>query len=129
MKLSRLDHLVLTVSDINMTTEFYRRALGMRMQTFNDGRVALHFGQPGHEQKINLHQAGEEFEPRANWPTVGAADLCFVTQTPLPEAMQHVRDCGIEIIEGPVTRTGAAGSMTSFYFRDPDRNLIEVCHY
>ena len=125
MKITCLDHLVLTVANIEITTNFYQRTLGMEKQTFANNRVALKFG----NQKINLHQVGNEFEPKANTPTPGSADLCFITQTPLPEAMQHVRDCGVEVLEGPVARTGATGPMTSFYFRDPDLNLIEVCHY
>jgi catechol 2,3-dioxygenase-like lactoylglutathione lyase family enzyme len=129
MNIAHLDHLVLTVSNIDTTVDFYQRVLGMRMQTFADGRVALHFGRPGLEQKINLHAAGEEFEPKAHRPTPGSADLCLVTELSLAEAMAKVRACGVEIIEGPVARTGAAGSMTSFYFRDPDLNLIEICRY
>jgi catechol 2,3-dioxygenase-like lactoylglutathione lyase family enzyme len=101
----------------------------MRLQTFADGRVALHFGRPGMEQKINLHEAGNEFEPKAQRPTTGSADLCLVSAVPLAEAMAHVRECGVAIIEGPVPRTGAAGPMSSFYFHDPDGNLIEICHY
>ncbi len=125
MNISHLDHWVLTVADIEVTLNFYQRVLGMEKQTFANNRVALTFG----NQKINLHQAGNEPEPRANTPSPGSADLCFVTQSPLSGAMQHVRDCGIEILEGPVTRTGAMGPMMSFYFRDPDLNLIELCHY
>ena len=125
MNISHLDHLVLTVADIDATVDFYQRVLGMQKETFGEGRVALRFG----NQKLNLHQEGKEFEPRAQHPTPGSADLCLITATPLPEAMQHVRDCGIEIIEGPVARTGTAGPITSFYFRDPDGNLIEVSHY
>lgn len=129
MQVSHLDHLVLTVSNIDATLDFYQRVLGMRMLTFSDGRVALHFGKPGYEQKINLHQAGQEFEPRAHRPTAGSADLCLLTEMPLADAMQEVRDCGVDIIAGPVPRTGASGPMESFYFRDPDLNLIEICHY
>ena len=123
MKITHLDHLVLTVTDIATTTDFYHRVLGMEKHTFGEGRVALRFG----NQKINLHQAGQELGRKALKPTPGSADLCFVTETPLQEAMQHIRDCGIEIIAGPVVRTGAMGPITSFYFRDPDLNLIEVC--
>ncbi len=125
MNITHLDHLVITVANIEVTTRFYQHVLGMEKQTFAGGRVALIFGQ----QKINLHQIGSEFEPKANVPTSGSADLCFITQTSLPEAVQHVRNCGVEILEGPVARTGAMGPMTSFYFRDPDLNLIEVSHY
>ena len=125
MNISHIDHLVLTVTDIEATVSFYQRILGMEKQTFAHNRVALIFG----NQKINLHQAGNGFEPKANAPSPGSADLCFVIQSPLSVAMQHVRDCGIEILEGPVARTGATGPMMSFYFRDPDLNLIELCHY
>jgi len=125
MKITHLDHLVLTVSNIETTIDFYQCILGMKKHVFADNRVALTFG----NQKINLHQAGNELEPKANTPSPGSADLCFVIQSPLPVAMQHVRDCGIEILEGPVARTGATGPVMSFYFRDPDLNLIELCHY
>ncbi|HHI92978.1 MAG TPA: VOC family protein [Gammaproteobacteria bacterium] len=125
MNISHIDHLVLTVTDIEATVSFYQRILGMEKQTFAHNRVALIFG----NQKINLHQAGNGFEPKANAPSPGSADLCFVIQSPLSVAIQHVRDCGIEILEGPVARTGATGPMMSFYFRDPDLNLIELCHY
>lgn len=125
MKMSRLDHLVLTVRDIEETARFYESVLGMQREVFGEGRVALRFG----NQKINLHQAGREFEPRAFRPTPGSADLCFVAEVDLTRAMEHVASKGIEIIEGPVKRTGAAGAMESFYFRDPDMNLIEVSNY
>jgi len=129
MLISGVDHLVLTVRDIELTAAFYQRILGMRLVQFGAGRLALHFGSGGSEQKINLHQAGQEFEPRAVHPTPGAADLCFRSAMPLEQSLQHVRMCGVDIIEGPLQRTGALGPMTSFYFRDPDQNLIEVCHY
>lgn len=125
MNITHLDHFVLTVANIDVTANFYQRVLGMEKQVFGEGRTVLKFGQ----QKINLHQVGKEFEPRANAPMPGSADLCFITQTPLPEAMQHVRNCGVEIQEGPVVRMGATGPMMSFYFRDPDFNLIEVSCY
>jgi len=125
MNITHLDHLVLTVVNIEITLHFYQRVLGMEKQTFASNRVALKFG----NQKINLHQAGNEPEPKATMPLPGSADLCFVAQSPLPDAMQHVRDCGVDILEGPVARTGAMGPMASFYFRDPDLNLIELCHY
>lgn len=125
MKIDRLDHLVLTVKSIEATVAFYRRALGMREVAFGEGRKALAFG----AQKINLHEEGREFEPKAHRPTPGSADLCFVTETPLPEVVRHLRACGVEIIEGPVGRTGAVGPLLSVYFRDPDLNLIEVSNY
>jgi len=97
----------------------------MEKQSFGDGRVALLFG----EQKINLHEYGNEFEPKAHQPAPGSEDLCFITDMPLVDAMQHARDQGVNIIEGPVKRTGANGPIESFYFRDPDLNLIEVSNY
>ncbi len=125
MYITHLDHLVLTVTNIETTVDFYQRVLGLEKQVFANNRVVLKFG----NQKINLHQASNEFEPKANTPSPGSADLCFVIQSSLPVTMQHVRDCGVSILEGPVARTGATGSVMSFYFRDPDLNLIELCHY
>jgi len=125
VKIDRLDHLVLTVSDIEKTCEFYERVFGMEAVTFENGRRALAFG----EQKINLHEAGQEFEPKAAHPTPGSADLCFIIGAPLEGAVQHLGDCGVEVLEGPVTRTGALGSMESIYVRDPDENLIELSSY
>ncbi len=125
MNINRLDHLVLTVKDIECTVQFYVSVLGMEKEAFGAGRLALKYG----NQKINLHQVGKEFEPKADKPTSGSADLCFITDIPLDEAMKHVRSRGVEIIEGPVARTGAIGKINSFYFRDPDKNLIEVSNY
>lgn len=125
MQIDSLDHLVLTVRDIDATCDFYTRVMGMEAVTFGAGRRALSFGR----QKINLHQAGKEFEPKAERPTPGSADLCFITATPLEAAMAHVRAAGVTIVEGPVARTGAVGPIQSFYFRDPDLNLIEVSNY
>ena len=122
MYIERLDHLVITVSDIETTCTFYTRVMGMQMVTFDQGRKALTFGQ----QKINLHERGKEFEPKATVPTVGSADLCFVTSTPMSEVIQHLAAEQVEIILGPVGRTGATGRLKSVYFRDPDGNLIEV---
>jgi catechol 2,3-dioxygenase-like lactoylglutathione lyase family enzyme len=125
VKIDALDHLVLTVADIDASCAFYERVLGMRTVSFGAGRKALAFG----TQKINLHRHGHEFEPKAERPTPGSADLCFVTATPLAEAMAHLRACGVELLEGPVPRTGARGPIVSVYVRDPDRNLIEICNY
>lgn len=125
MNMDRLDHLVLTVANIETTCEFYQQVMGMQVMTFGENRKALVFGQ----QKINLHQVGLEFEPKAYRPTAGSADLCFITLTPLAEIMEHLHVCNIEIIEGPVQRSGALGSILSIYFRDPDLNLIEVSNY
>ena len=125
MKIKTIDHLVLTVRDIKATAEFYESVLGMTVVVFGEGRTALKFG----NQKINLHQSGREFDPKAAFPTPGSQDLCFITEMQLEEAMEQVRKQGVVIIEGPVARTGALGPMVSFYFRDPDGNLIEVAHY
>lgn len=124
MRLDRLDHLVLTVADIEMTIAFYTRVLGMRAETF-EGRHALHFGR----QKINLHEAGREFEPKARHPTPGSGDLCFIADGTLEAVVAHLEACHIAIEEGPVARTGALGHMRSIYLRDPDRNLVEIAVY
>ncbi|MGK7379588.1 VOC family protein [Planococcus sp. 1R117A] len=125
MKINRLDHLVLTVASIEDTCEFYHRVLGMEINAFGDNRKALKFG----NQKINLHEAGIEFEPKAKTPMPGSADLCFITDTPVPEVILHLKNCQVEIEEGPVKRTGATASITSVYIRDPDENLIEISNY
>lgn len=121
----RIDHLVLTVRDIRATCEFYEQVMGMEVRTFKDGtRYAVHFG----AQKINLHEAGNEFEPKAARPTPGSADLCFITEESLSAVIQRLQEHNIAVIEGPVQRTGAAGPLRSIYFRDPDGNLIEVAN-
>ena len=125
MNIRRIDHLVLTVNSIAETVAFYTRVLGMQRVDFSDQRVALQFA----EQKINLHERGREFLPNAACATVGSADLCLISDVPLVEAMKHVIECAVDIIEGPVPRTGACGAMMSFYIRDPDGNLIEISEY
>lgn len=125
LKISHLDHLVLTVNDIDATVDFYTRVLGMSEVIFGQGRRALAFG----SQKINLHLAGREFEPKAAHPLPGSADLCLIAETGLAEVLAHLRGCGVNIEEGPVRRTGAVGPIESVYFRDPDGNLIEVAVY
>ncbi|MFS8533990.1 MAG: VOC family protein [Limnochordales bacterium] len=124
MKVDSLDHLVLTVADVEATCRFYSRVLGMEVVTFGQGRKALQFG----SQKINLHQQGREFEPKAARPTPGSADLCFLTTVPLSDVVAHLQSAGVAIVEGPVQRTGATGPILSVYFRDPDGNLIEVAN-
>lgn len=124
MHIDQLDHLVLTVRDLEATLAFYTRVLGMEAVTFAGGRRALAFG----AQKINLHVLGKEFEPKAKHPTSGSADLCFLTSVPLEAVQRHLADCGVSIIEGPVQRTGAQGPILSVYVRDPDQNLIEVAN-
>lgn len=125
MRVSRLDHLVLTVANIKRAAEFYSRVLGMDVVIFGEGRTALRFG----TSKINLHQAGEEFEPKARRPTPGSADLCFVVDTPLAEVTARLAAQDVAIEEGPVERTGAIGPIRSVYLRDPDGNLIELSNY
>jgi len=122
MRIEELDHLVLTVTDIDRTRAFYERVLGMESLVFGEGRHALMFG----TQKLNLHEAGQEFEPKAAAPTPGSADLCFLTNSSMAEVVEHLEANSIEIIEGPVRRTGATGPIKSVYFRDPDGNLLEV---
>jgi catechol 2,3-dioxygenase-like lactoylglutathione lyase family enzyme len=125
VQIDHLDHLVLTVADIERTCDFYARAMGMTVVTFGQGRKALAFG----SQKINLHQAGHEFEPKAHRATPGSADLCFIASTPLADVIAHLNDCGIPIEEGPIQRTGAVGNIKSVYVRDTDLNLIEISNY
>ncbi len=122
MRITALDHLVLTVRDPAVTVEFYTRVLGMDAVTFGQGRQALRFG----VQKINLHQSGREFEPKAAHPAPGSADLCFLTDVPLDAVMAHLASCGVTVEQGPVMRTGATGPIRSVYIRDPDANLIEI---
>ncbi|XP_071988757.1 glyoxalase domain-containing protein 5 [Engystomops pustulosus] len=124
-RIKRLDHLVLTVQSIEETVAFYTRVLGMDLVTFKGDRKALTFG----AQKINLHESGKEFEPKAKHPKPGSADLCLITETPLRSVLQHLQVCGVPVEEGPVFRTGAVGEIHSVYFRDPDQNLIEVSNY
>ena len=125
IEIDRLDHLVLTVADIERTCAFYSGALGMGVETFGAGRTALKFGR----QKFNLHQAGREFLPKADRPTPGSADLCLISNTPMELIVSHLHDRGVTIEEGPIARTGATGPILSVYFRDPDQNLIEVSNY
>jgi catechol 2,3-dioxygenase-like lactoylglutathione lyase family enzyme len=124
VRLDSLDHLVLTVRDIEAAIGFYASVLGMRVLTFGNGRKALAFG----AQKINLHLAGREFEPKAAVPTPGSADLCFLTEEPLESVVEQLRSSGVPVIEGPVLRTGATGPIRSVYVRDPDGNLIEIAN-
>ncbi|MEJ2456489.1 MAG: VOC family protein [Candidatus Thiodiazotropha sp.] len=122
MYIDRLDHLVLTVHNIEASCDFYTRVLGMRVVTFAGGRKALAFGR----QKINLHQQGQEFEPKARQATPGSCDLCFITETPLDEVIAHLATCDVDIEQGPIRRTGAEGPILSVYLRDPDGNLLEI---
>lgn len=123
----RLDHLVLTVTDVEATLAFYTRVLGMEAVTFAGGRRGLGFGQ----QKVNLHQAGQEFEPKAHRALPGTGDFCFILaeNVTLGAAAAHLAACGVPLVQGPVPKTGALGPMQSLYFRDPDDNLVEVSVY
>jgi catechol 2,3-dioxygenase-like lactoylglutathione lyase family enzyme len=120
--IDHLDHLVLTVRDLDTTCDFYSRVLGMKVITFGEGRKALGFG----SQKINLHQAGAEFEPKAQKPTPGSADLCFIVQTPLEVVLTVLDTHGVVPESEIVERTGATGKIRSVYLRDPDGNLLEL---
>ena len=122
LRVLRIDHVVMTVRDLARTIEFYERVLGMRAVTFGEGRRALAFG----DQKLNLHQAGREFEPKAALPAPGAIDVCFTTDLPLDEVIRHLEACGVTIESGPVEKTGARARLRSVYLRDPDGNLVEI---
>ncbi|MBE0690980.1 MAG: VOC family protein [Anaerolineae bacterium] len=119
-----IDHLVLTVENIENTVAFYAQVLGMEVVTFGAGRTALRFGR----QKIDLHRRGHEFEPKAAHPVPGSADLCLITRFPLEGVIAHLEAHDILIVEGPVRRTGARGDLNSIYIRDPDGNLIEIAN-
>ena len=120
-----IDHLVLTVQNVRSTCDFYRRVMGMDVVHFERGRTALRFGR----QKINLHKAGNEFEPKARRPTRGSADICFTTSKTVSDWERHLKRSGVQVIEGPAAQTGARGTIQSIYFRDPDGNLVEVSKY
>jgi catechol 2,3-dioxygenase-like lactoylglutathione lyase family enzyme len=125
MIIDHLDHLVLTTTDIDGCRDFYTRVLGMRMEIFGEGRVAFRFG----NQKINLHERGREFEPKAHLPVPGALDLCFIASINLDEVIAHLHQVHWPIEAGPVQRTGATGPIRSVYIRDPDLNLIEISEH
>lgn len=125
MRVDRLDHLVLTVASIEATVEFYTRVLGMGVVTFGAGRTALTFG----TSKINLHETGKEFEPKALHPTPGSADICLIVDDGIADVIAQLAVAGVPIEAGPVERTGATGPIVSCYLRDPDHNLIELSNY
>jgi catechol 2,3-dioxygenase-like lactoylglutathione lyase family enzyme len=120
--IDHLDHLVLTTSNRSACVDFYTRVLGMQHETFAAGREAFRFG----NQKINLHERGREFEPKAHVPVPGALDLCFIAQVPLHQVIERLAACAWPVVEGPVERTGATQRIRSVYVRDPDLNLIEI---
>lgn len=123
--ISHLDHLVLTTHDVDACVDFYTRILGFQLETFHQTRLALKFG----EQKINIHEYGKEIEPKAHLPVPGSLDLCFITTEAIEEVKAKFEVQRVTILEGPVTRTGARGSIISLYVRDPDLNLIEIASY
>ncbi|MDQ6774593.1 MAG: VOC family protein [Candidatus Dormibacteraeota bacterium] len=125
MKVTGLDHLVLTVADLEATVDFYTRVLGMTVSAYAEGRLALKFG----SQKINLHEAGNEPAPHARRAMPGSADICFLTGRPLEDWLQQFAEEDVAVVEGPVRQTGALGPMTSIYVRDPDGNLLEIAAY
>ena len=125
MRIDRIDHLVLTVADLDRTLAFYTEVLGMTAETFGGGRTALRFGR----QKINLHVRGAEFQPRAAHAATGTADFCLITDTPLQQVQAELAAHGVPVEVGPVTKQGALGPMQSVYVRDPDRNLVELSTY
>ncbi len=125
MNITGFDHIVLTVKSIARTCEFYEQALGAEVITFGAGRTALQLG----VNKINLHEAGNEFEPKAATPTPGSGDICLITTASLAQVEQNLRARGVAIEDGPVRRTGARGPIMSLYIRDPDGNLVEIASY
>jgi catechol 2,3-dioxygenase-like lactoylglutathione lyase family enzyme len=125
MKIDRIDHVVLTVADIEKTCGFYSRVLSMEVVTFGENRRALRFGR----QKLNLQEKGKESNLRARTAIPGAVDICLITEGPIDEVVSHLRSAGVSIEEGPIERSGAIGIMMSVYFRDPDENLIEISKY
>ncbi|MBM6593818.1 VOC family protein [Microvirga pudoricolor] len=122
MHVDSIDHFVLVVADVARTCDFYGRVLGMEAREMSPGRWALHFGR----QKINLQQVGVSVDPLARNPTPGAGDFCLLTSLPLDDVMDHLKRQGVAIFSGPVERIGAAGTLRSVYFYDPDDNMVEV---
>ena len=120
--IDHLDHIVLTTARTEQCIDFYTRVLGMKFERFGEGRMALKFG----GQKINLHEKGREFEPKATLAAPGTLDICFIAAVPLEEVIARLASCKISIIEGPVMKTGARGPIRSVYVRDPDGNLVEI---
>lgn len=122
--ITHLDHLVLTVRDVDRTCAFYSDVLGMERRSFGQDRLALHFG----SQKINLHQADKPIDPNVRHATPGSGDLCFITPTPIAQVVEHLAAHGVAVITGPAERIGARGRLLSVYIYDPDENLIEIAN-
>jgi len=120
--IDHLDHIVLTTAHTEKCIDFYARVLGMKLERFGEGRMALKFG----AQKINLHEKGREFEPKATVALPGTLDICFIAAVPLAQVIARLAACNVPIIEGPVMKTGAQGPIRSVYVRDPDGNLVEI---
>lgn len=123
--IDHIDHIVLTTRDLQGCIRFYTEVLGMKLEKFFENRLALKFG----SQKINLHEWGKEFEPRAHVAAPGTLDLCFIASTSLEEVVKKLKAKNVQILEGPVKKTGAMGPMMSVYVRDPDLNLVEISVY
>lgn len=122
ISLDRIDHLVMTVENVETTTNWYLRVLGVKSAVFGEGRKALLLN----KQKINLQPVGSEIEPKAALPTPGSLDVCFLSNTPLDKVLEHLKTQRVAVEKGPIKRNGATGLITSVYIRDPDRNLIEI---
>jgi catechol 2,3-dioxygenase-like lactoylglutathione lyase family enzyme len=123
--IDHIDHIVLTTRDREGCIRFYTEVLGMKLEKFGDNRLALRFG----NQKINLHEWGREFTPRAHVAAPGTLDLCFIASLPLEQVIENLKKNQVPILEGPVAKTGAAGPIRSVYVRDPDLNLVEISVY
>ncbi|AIC11534.1 VOC family protein [Xylella fastidiosa] len=123
--ISCIDHIVITTRDIKVCSDFYTRILGMELIHFGDNRIAFKFGQ----QKINVHEYGKEIEPKAHLPVPGSLDICLISSYSIDEIKKVLEKNDIVIVDGPVSRTGACGAITSLYLRDPDLNLIEISNY
>ena len=124
MKISRLDHMVLTVRDIEQTCNFYSEVLGLDVVTYGDNRKAIFLG----NQKINLHEFGKEYKPHAKYPSPGSADLCFLTDLKMQHVVEQLAEKKVKIVDGPVQRSGTHGPILSVYIKDPDGNLVEIAN-
>ena len=122
IQMDHIDHLVMTVENVETTCNWYQRVLGIKNAVFGEGRKALLLN----KQKINLHQKGAEFEPHAHAPTPGSLDLCLISPTPLAQVLEHLKQQRVPVEKGPIKRNGATGLITSIYIRDPDKNLLEI---